>query len=138
MILLATRGYLILSALAFLWIGINTFRAPEHALLGLEMVPTTVTALSEVRANYGGMQMAIGLALLAGAAVSAARTPAIWLNLIITGGLVAGRLISWSLDGPPNSFGQILIGVELTGALVGIALLQGWAARGRASRQDES
>ena len=121
--LLSARFYLMFSALAFVLIGLNTFHDPVAAMAGIELMPGSVSALNEVRANYGGMQITIGLVLLAGALRAAMLRPALWFSAAITGGLAAGRVISIALDGPPNTVVTVLLGIEATSALIALFLL---------------
>ncbi|MGZ5202837.1 MAG: DUF4345 domain-containing protein [Telluria sp.] len=117
------RIYLGVSALAFVLIGLNTFHDPAAAVAGLELRPATVSALNEVRANYGGLQITIGLVLLAGVLSSAWLRPALWVNAAVTGGLIAGRIVSIALDGMPNRAVTGFFVLEIVAALIALALL---------------
>lgn len=117
------RVYLALSALAFVFIGLNTFHDPHAAMAGLELQPASVSAFNEVRANYGGLQITIGLLLLAGARWAAWLRPSLWVSAAVTGGLVAGRIASIALDGLPNSIVVGFFGLEMTSALIALVLL---------------
>jgi hypothetical protein len=118
-----TRIYLALSALAFVLIGLNTFHDPVAAMAGLELQPSSVSAFNEVRANYGGLQVTIGLVLLAGVLSAAWLRPALWVSAAVTGGLVAGRLVSIALDGLPNSVVVGFFVLEIVATLAAFALL---------------
>lgn len=118
-----TRFYLFVSALAFLWIGVNTMLDPRAALAPLDLVPQTNAALNEVRANYGAMQFAIGLLLVLGTLRERWRLTAIVTNVTLCAGLALGRLGSLWLDGMPNDFVFMLLAVEVTVSLIGAVLI---------------
>jgi hypothetical protein len=129
--------YLAVSALAFVLIGLNTFHDPVAAMAGLELQPKSVSAFNEVRANYGGLQITIGLVLLAGVFSAVWVRPALWVSAAVTGGLVAGRVVSIALDGMPNKAVTGFFGLEILAALVALALLwrlPQFADRGRVFR----
>jgi len=117
------RSYLALCAAGFLFIGFSTFHDPVAALAGIELRPTSISALNEVRANYGGLQITIGMMMLAGALMQRWRRPALWIGVAVTGGLVAGRLVSIAIDGLPNHVVISLLVLETTCALIGATLL---------------
>ena len=118
-----TRVFLALSALAFLLIGLNTFHDPVAAMAGIDLVPASASALNEVRANYGSLQIAFGALLLAGALSASFLRPALWIYFAICGGLVAGRIVGLVVDGVPNHVILTLMATEVVTALVSALLL---------------
>ena len=98
-----TQLFLLLSGMGFILIGVNTFRDPVAAMAGVELGVQSINALNEVRANYGGMQMGIGLLLVSAALMTWLTRPALLALSLVTGGLVVGRLMSIMIDGTPNS-----------------------------------
>ena len=117
-----TRCFLLVSALGFLLIGINTFRDPLAALAGVELAVNTVSALNELRANYGGLQIGMSLFLLTGLLQPAMTRPALLAQTLLVGGLAIGRVVSIALDGPPNATVQGLLVLESVTALLSLAL----------------
>jgi len=117
-----TQGFLLLCGLSFLLIGINTFHDPLAAMAPVELNINTVSALNELRANYGGLQIGMGLFLLVGLCCKSYVRPALLAQALIVGGLAAGRLVSIALDGQPNAFVQGLIVLESVIALLSLAL----------------
>lgn len=115
--------FLGLSALAFIAIGVNALLDPVAAMDGLELLPQTVTATNEIRANYGGMHIAFGLIMLAATVKAPLQVFALGLNLVITAGLVSGRVISLVVDGMPNDMVLVLIAVEGVSAVIAGLLL---------------
>ena len=117
-----TQGFLLICGLSFLLIGANTFHDPLAAMAPVELNINTVSALNELRATYGGLQIGMGLFLLAGIACKSMTRPALLAQALIVGGLASGRLISIALDGLPNAFVQGLVVLESVTALLSLAL----------------
>lgn len=117
-----TQGFLLICGLSFLLIGANTFHDPLAAMAPVELNINTVSALNELRATYGGLQIGMGLYLLAGIACKSMTRPALLAQALIVGGLASGRLISIALDGLPNAFVQGLVVLESVTALLSLAL----------------
>ncbi len=115
--------FLLLCALAFIYIGIATFHDPRAALAPVEIVPASVSAFNEARANYGGLQIGIGFFLLAGAFVPSLTRSALLMQTLLVGGLAFGRVVSVSVDGVPNPFMLMLLALESTIALLSLAFL---------------
>jgi len=117
-----TQLFLLLSGIGFILIGVNTFRDPVAVMAGVELGVQSISALNEVRANYGGMQMGIGLLLISAALMTWLTRPALLALSLVTGGLVVGRLISVMIDGMPNSTVQALLGLEFFTTVIAIFL----------------
>lgn len=117
-----TQGFLLLCGLSFLLIGANTFYDPLAAMAPVELNVDTVSALNELRANYGGLQIGMGLFLLAGLYRQVFTGPALLAQTLIVGGLVVGRVVSIALDGHPNAFVQGLLVLESAVTLISLAL----------------
>lgn len=118
-----TQLFLVLSGMGFILIGVNTFRDPVAAMVGVELGVQSINALNEVRANYGGMQMGIGLLLISAALMIWLTRPALLALSLVTGGLVVGRLMSMMIDGMPNSTVQALLGLEFFTTVIAIFCL---------------
>ncbi|MDI1302622.1 MAG: DUF4345 domain-containing protein [bacterium] len=106
------RLFLLLCGVAFALIGLNTFLNPLGAMAPVGLNINTVSALNELRATYGGMQVGIGLLLLSGFHVPALTRPALLAQLLIVGGLALGRVVSITIDGMPDTFVQGLLVLE--------------------------
>ena len=117
-----TQIFLLLSGIGFMLIGINTFRDPIAAIAGVELGVQSINALNEVRANYGGMQMGIGILLFSAALLQWLSRSALLALSLITGGLVVGRLVSIMLDGMPNTTVQALLILEFVTTVAAIFL----------------
>jgi hypothetical protein len=124
----AGRGFarivLALSALPFLGIGAGFLLAPASMAANVDVALGSATAASDVRAVYGGLQLALG-ALLAACALSPAHARAgLVLQVATFAGLALGRLVSLPIDGVPSPFGALLFAAELVGLALGVGALR--------------
>lgn len=85
---------------------------------GLE--PSNALALNDLRAVYGGLQLALATFFVIASRQPAWHPVALWLQMLTFGGLAAGRLLSLSLDGAPSALGFVLHGLEILGLACGI------------------
>jgi hypothetical protein len=113
------RAVLALSALPFAAIGLAFVFAPEAMAARVDVSLASVTADHDVRAVYGGLQVACAVLLGWGAFSRHAVRPALVAQLALYGGLVGGRLVGWIASGAPGSFGLWLHGLELLGLAAG-------------------
>jgi hypothetical protein len=113
------RWFLRTAALAFAGIGSAFLAVPETMgrFIGISLAGTT--ADNDVRAVYGGLQLACGALL-----VWASMEPR-WLRaglaaqLLLFSGLALGRFLSLGLVGPPEGLGLTLHAAELLGIALG-------------------
>ena len=113
------RWFLRIAALAFAGIGAAFLTVPETMgqFVGLSLAGTS--ADNDVRAVYGGLQLACGALLVW------ASTQPRWLRaglaaqLLLFSGLALGRFVSLGLVGPPESLGLALHAAELLGIALG-------------------
>ncbi len=126
------QAFLVLCALVFFAIGANTFANPLAAMSPLDLAINSPRALNEIRANYGGLQIGIGLVLIWGAVSRGFRSQALLVQTLLMGGLAFGRLVHWLQDGNPGEFNNLLLGVELG---VTVASLVLWAVLRRAQHE---
>ncbi len=127
--MLFARVVLTVSALPFLGIGAGFLAAPTSMAANVDLAVGSATAASDVRAVYGGLQLAIGAFLVAGAFSRAYLRTGLLLQIIAFGGLALGRLVSLPIDGAPSPFGALLLGAELVALALGLAAL--WMAKPR-------
>lgn len=126
------------------WIGITEPRVlldPIGIQLPSEQAlrVARATAMSEARATYGGMHLALGLLFLAGVVLGRVRGAALAVAFVYLAGLVAGRGTSIALDGTPAPVGWLLLGIEALGLLlVGGALWKRWRLARAARRSARS
>lgn len=94
--------FLGLMGLAFCKVGIETFINPHAVLSNVGILLDNPSALSSMRAVYGGMHFVFGLFCLWGIF----KNPEGPLTLVVlyTAGFVLGRLSGFIIDGAPNEF----------------------------------
>ena len=93
---------LLVAGFGFISVALQAFYNPQ---LVMDFVATNlpnVSARNSIRANYGGMNMALGLYML----YAAFRHQSFGLLLLalFTGGFFVGRLAGFIIDGPANTF----------------------------------
>ena len=101
-----------------LWAMFNLSDALAFMALGDLDVP----ALNDLRGNYGGLNLAVGLYLLWTTARSAPLVPALAFIAILTGGYALGRVVSIGLDGMPPTVVLGYLALEATLAAAGLLL----------------
>ena len=120
---MATRIFLFLSALLWLPYGIYCFAQPASLAEAAGVAFQSPTGSTELRAMYGGLQIAIGV--LAG--LAALRPPLVRPALIaiafLTAGLGSSRLVGALIDGGFSSYTGMGLGFELVSASVALFLL---------------
>ena len=117
------RGVLLFSALIWLPYGVYCFVQPGMLEDAAGLVATTPTATTELRAMYGGLQMAIG-ALAAAALFRERLVPGALLTLVfLTGGLAATRLTGFLIDGGWSSYTAGGLGFEIVSCGLGLVAL---------------
>lgn len=125
---------LAVSGLALIGVGWTGLTDPAGLMQPLGIPLEGPSAHNEIRAAYGGMHLGLGLFLVVGALRPALRQVGLWVNACIMGGLVAGRLASFAVDGPASGFVLVLLAVEALGAIASaLALASGFAARSSGS-----
>lgn len=115
---------LFLGIVATVFLGLGTINLffPVAGMAAFEVQISSVSALNEIRANYGGMHFTLGLLFLSGALVRALRVSTLLVVALFTAGLVLGRLVSLVLDGIPNLFVLGLFALEAVGCAVATVL----------------
>lgn len=116
-----TQIFLALMALAFCKAGIEALLTPQNVLSNVGIELTNASALSSMRAVYGGMHFVFGLFCFWGIF----RTPQEPLKLVIlyTAGFTIGRILSWGIDGTPNTFVITWLVTEVFSLTVSVVLL---------------
>jgi hypothetical protein len=100
--------------------------APARFAGRLGLTIANAGGLNEIRAQYAGVFLAIGLLCAAALAGLAPRQAALIVLMVTFGGLIAGRLASLAINRGVNGFGPTILAlyaIDLTGfALAAIAL----------------
>jgi hypothetical protein len=111
-----TRVVLFANALVWLPYGLLGLLRPstlaDVAALGL----ASPTAIVEVQAMYGGLEIAIGVLALWGALRPRSADAAIWSLLVLSCGLVGGRALGLITSGDRSGYNLGALAFELTGA----------------------
>lgn len=113
---------LVLAGLGFLGFGIAIAAAPE-AVLAPVGVSATAAGWVELRAFYGGLELGLGLALLAAATRPAWRRPGLWLVALANGGIALARGIGIAQTGEFTAFFAWALAWELGFTLVAALVL---------------
>jgi Domain of unknown function (DUF4345) len=116
-----TQVFLALMGLAFCKAGIEALLTPQTVLSNVGIELTNASALSSMRAVYGGMHFVFGLFCAWGIFKNPANS--LMLVILYTTGFVTGRLISWGMDGTPNAFVITWLATEAFSLTVSISLL---------------
>ena len=124
---MATRIFLALSALIWLPYGLLCFFQPSGLAESAGVTFTTATGATELRAMYGGLEIAIGALALAGVLRAALAHQALVLLLVACAGLGGARLIGVAIDGGLSSYTGMALALEL-----GTVALTAWLLRRRA------
>ena len=121
---MASRIFLFLSALIWLPYGIYCLWVP-HSLAQAGITATSATGTTELRAMYGGLQMAVGALALAGAVRGSLRRTALVAIGSLTLGLGSARLLGLLLDHSFSQYTGLGLAFEWTSALLCRWLLRG-------------
>lgn len=107
---------LAISALLFIAIGIAHLLDPAGAIAPTGIEISSVSGHNEVRANYGGMILLLGLYFLAGALRPPLRAQTLLVLALFCTGLVLGRSVSLVVDGDPGLMMNSFLALEVVGA----------------------
>lgn len=99
------------------------FAPTQLAVLVTEASPTTTAALTDMRATYGGMSLAVGTLLF----ILAARPQSVRLGLsavlLLMLGMAGGRIVGIALDGSTTQIMWVYLALELIVAVAATILL---------------
>ncbi|MGC3943220.1 MAG: DUF4345 domain-containing protein [Chryseolinea sp.] len=115
------RIFLGLMALAFCKVGVEAMVDPQAVVAQVGITLDNASAMSSIRAVYGGMHFAFGL--LCFWSLLKRPAPALWLVVLYTSGFLAGRTISLLTDGAPNEFVLTWFGTEAFSLVASATLL---------------
>lgn len=118
----AVRIFLGLSALVWLPYGIYCFAQPGYLEGAAGVAALTATGSVELRAMYGGLQVAIGALALGGALGEALRRPALVALAFLCAGLFLARAVAALGAGAPSGYTAFALGFELVSAALAAAL----------------
>lgn len=113
--------FLSIMALAFCKVGVEALFTPQAVLANVGIVLDNTSALSSMRAVYGGMHLVFGLFCLWG--VFKKQVGPLLLVSLYASGFVIGRCAGILLDGKPNEFVTTWLLTELFSLIVSVGLL---------------
>ena len=126
------RLFLLLNAVLFLGFGVFAFFNPADLFLSEEISLSQISSstMYELRSNYGGVNIGIGVACSAAVIRRSLERPALFLLLAFTGGYALGRILSLPVDGIPslNLVGYAFY--EIITATIAFVLLRAGKAQG--------
>lgn len=123
------RFSLLFAALAFGGFGGWLLIAPHAiSLVGVEL--TSPSAVAEVRAYYGGLEVGMALFFVLAIRRSSWWMPALTVQAATMGGAAAGRVIGILVDGATGGLILLIAAAEAAGALLGAAALLRLRSRG--------
>lgn len=106
------RIVLAISALVFLSFGFVCMFWPQ-AIMGLAHIELShPSALTEIRAFYGGLELGLGAFLVHCVVNQRHLSTGLWLCVLIMSGIVIGRLIGVATDGTEGLFVYLALGLE--------------------------
>ncbi|MFA5684985.1 MAG: DUF4345 domain-containing protein [Lysobacteraceae bacterium] len=113
-----SRLTLWLAGLGFLGFGIACLIAPVATLAAAGMEVAGAVAATELRAFYGGLEIGLGLFIVATALSEQRHRAGLWLCLAAYGGIGLARALGMALDGISTTFLCSALAVELALALL--------------------
>jgi uncharacterized membrane protein len=119
---MAPRLILALAGLAFIGFGVAFLVSPEPMARFVDLELVTPTALTEVRAMYGGLEIGLGVFLLTALGRRDHVAMGLRVALFAFAGLALGRLVGLVVDSPWQPVMWLLTAAEVTAAA-----LAGWA-----------
>ena len=125
---MATKWFLGVSASIWLPYGIFTFLYPTFLGEVAGLVASTPTAMTEVRAMYGGLEAAIGALCVTALLRPAFVAPVLWVSAYLTGGLALTRALGVLLDGGLSGYtvGALVFEASATVAAAVLARREPW------------
>ena len=120
---LVARLCLRLATLAFAGIGAAFLVAPETLARHVDVTLAGRTADNDVRAVYGGLQLACGAVLFGASMRPAWLRAGLVAQVLLFSGLALGRFVSLAVVGPPDTLGLALHAAELAGIAAGAGAL---------------
>ena len=121
-IILASRGYILFSALSLLSVSLMAIASPQSVMDLVNVKLTNTDAYSSIRGVYGGVGLTIVIALIY-LMIKSVRTGLIFLG-IFWGSYALSRVLTILIEGTLGDFGRKWLFIELMLCLAGIALLK--------------
>ncbi|GAA5317566.1 MAG: hypothetical protein AseanaTS_27710 [Candidatus Pelagadaptatus aseana] len=117
LIVLGTAAIFVVYGLFFIALPVETLH------LVVDGTVTSSSGITDVRATYGGMTIAVGIILFMLGRDPQTLRLGLMSVLLLMLGMATGRTLGMVVDGHPNLFMYIYLGLELTLILVSFLLL---------------
>jgi len=98
-----TRLFLSVNAILFIGFGAYVFFTAPEIFQNMGFGDLGSNALYEVRSNYGGVSLGIGLLCAFAAFRSKLERPALFVLMTYTGGYALGRILALPYEGTPSA-----------------------------------
>lgn len=98
------RTVMFVTAGMALFLGIFAIADPTGFLAAMQMSAEGPAALNEMRAQYGGFFLALGVFLLASAAGRIGTRAGLWAMVVMYGGIFTGRMLHLTVFGGAPDF----------------------------------
>ena len=115
---------LVVYGLMFLYFGVLLFVRPTAIADTIPLELTDPTAVAEIRAFYGGLELGLAAFLIASGLRRTFMRPALWLLFGISLGLTLGRIVGIFVDQATTSFIYIALTVECAGVILSSVALR--------------
>ena len=123
------QGFLLLQGVTFFGLGVWFLIEPTTLASAIGLAPQSPAGLAELRAVYGGLEIALGIFLVVTGFQTNWSGIGLWLLLSCYGGITAGRIAGILLDHPDDTFTLQLLGFEAGSLLITILLVFGLKRR---------
>lgn len=120
--MIAVRLFLGFSALVWLPYGVYCFFDPSFLEQAAGIVGHSATAMTELRAMYGGLEAGIGTLCLCALFRRSLVQPALLMLCFICGGLALTRPAGLFLDGSASAYTFFALALEVPSAVIAILL----------------
>lgn len=97
------RLFVGLYAVLFLGFGAFVLINPDSLNKMIGAVAISRDGIYELRSNYGGVSLGIGLFCLAATIQTTLARPALFVLFVYTGGYALGRILAWPSEGAPSN-----------------------------------
>ena len=115
------RGVLLVTALIFAAVGVWGFVAPTSLVALVEVNAPTPTASADVRAQYGGFSLGVGVFLLGCVARKEWTAAGLAACAITLTGFALARAVSMAIEGPVRPIIYALMASEAADAVLSFA-----------------
>jgi hypothetical protein len=115
---------LALSGLSFLGFGVAFRIAPTETLALAGVVTEGAIAATELRAFYGGIEVALGALIVLCATRPSRWADGLWLTLACYGAIGLTRLAGMAIDGSDSFFLRFAAGTEISFAVLSLLALR--------------